>query len=225
MIMSEITLKFSFPENCSYGVKAGKIEKIIDSSHPVVSFQLENGQHEICIEQFFSPEASGLFVRILKIVSLPLSGLLNIVAFNTDMDWEKDICAYGLKATLKLSVCENAEYDISLINSSFSWQTESFTKPSLTVLPNLEVKTEFIENEGSIDLSFEKFIRRTYSVFSVILLLAGFMIYNAVADGKNISLTAICVTVTIFLFVGQILINLKNERKRKEIHRIFNSKK
>lgn len=216
--MAEITFKFDFPENCSYGISIGKTEKTIDESRPNVSFTLENGEHEVLIEQFFEPEASGVLWKILSIATMPITG---IFAFDTDTDWEKNVCAYGLRSILKINVLGDAEYEIKLENSSFSCQTWSFSMPRAICPENVTVENGCWEHPDGIDIAFRKYVRKIYSPISWFLVLWALLLYNIVFNGREFSGLWLFFGVTVFVFAVSIFVNVINIKRKKEIYRIF----
>ncbi len=222
--MPEITLKFKFPETNSYSVSVGEMEKIIDSVHPAVSFSVDNGPCEILIEQFSEPTPDGGFWKILNIISLPLKGLFNMIFSYTDVEWEEKIRAYKLKSRITIDVLDDCEYEFSLIDSEFLWRTESFSSPVVMCDENVDIHTESIENPDSIDQCYQKFIQKMYSEFSFVLLFFGILLYNYKRDGNKATMI-ICGIVIVGLFIFAIFLNVFNEKKRKKLHQIFNSRK
>ncbi|MBE6649194.1 MAG: hypothetical protein E7614_06715 [Ruminococcaceae bacterium] len=223
--MAKITFEFNVPCGHSYSVKVGEQEKIVEDSRPNVSFDVENGEHHVYIEQFLEPEPSGLIYRIFEVVTLPLSGVLNIIFSNNDTDWEKDICPYGLKSLVKLNVSGDETFHITLNNSKFSEETNSFILPSVETDPVLLAKTEALDNEGDIDRCYKSFIRRIYSILSVILILFGFFLYISVKQNLSTFLLIFLGTVMLFVSAGIIWTNIYHNRKRNVLHGIFNSQK
>ena len=218
--MAKITFKFEFPEACSYGITVGKEEKIIDSARPNVSFDLENGEHEVLIEQFLEPASSGVLWKVLSIATMPITG---IFAFDTDTDWEEKICAYGLRSVLKINVSCDAEYEIKLENSSFSCQTWSFSMPRAICPENVTVENGYWEHPDGIDTAFRKYVRKIYSPISWFLVLWGLLLYNVIFNGREFSGLLLFFGVTVFVFAVSILVNVTNSNKKKEIYRIFYS--
>lgn len=233
--MGKLTLKFDIAENSSYNVGIEsktyvesenaferKYEKTVDITRKIVSFDVEDGETNVYIEQCFEPEGEGALITALKLITLPIRGILNTVLMNNDTEWEKDICAYGLKALLNIHVSGNMEYEIKIKNSEFSEDTESFSFPTVETSPSVLKKTEKTDNRESIDKCFRKFVWRMYSFLSVIVILFGVILFSTfIKENNNMVLIVSCGIVAVVLFVSMILINAKNERKRKYLHHLF----
>lgn len=223
--MAEITFIFDFDEKETYGISVGKIDKFIDSTRRNVSFYLKEGEHQVYIEQYFPPTPCGVLRKLIDVVTLPFVGVFNILSFNSNVEWEREVCAFGLRSVLNLNVCEDAEYKITLSKSEFSWETERFSEPSIDTLPHIDAKTEYIENPQSIDICYKKYTRKLYSVLSVILILFGLIFSKTVTDVETDFLTVALGVVTVAVFLGAVLSVVKNSKKRKELLRVFETDK
>ncbi len=223
--MAKITLEFKVPEGYSYNVKVGEQEKIVEYSRPNVSFEVENGEHLVYIEQFLEPEPSGMIYRVFDLITLPISGIFNMIFMNNDTEWEKNVCPYALKSVLKLNVSGDETFRVTLNNSTFSDETNCFVLPSLETEPVVLSKTEALDNEADIDRCYKRFIRRTYSIFFDILILFGIFLYISVKQEMSTFLLLLLGAIMIFIFGGLIWTNIYHNKKRNALHEIFNSKK
>ncbi len=229
--MAKLTLNFNISENSEYKVSVEsksetgvetRTEKTVDFARKNISFDVSDGEYKVYIEQCFEPEANGAIITVLRLITLPVRGILNTIFMNNDTDWEKNLCVYGLKALLNIHVSGDMEYEIRIKDSEFSAETESFSFPTVEASPSVLMKIEKTDNRGDIDSCSRSFIWRMYSVVSVILLLFGvILITSFVRKETNMTVVALLGGIVIVLFLGMVWMNIRNERKRKYLHHLF----
>ena len=224
--MAKLTLKFNVPYNSSYNVtvenKGETIEKTVDSTRKTLDFNLE-GDVKVYIEQTFEPMGKSWLVTAFRLLTMPFYGAYVTVFQLNDTEWEKNICAFGIKSLLSFNVSEDSEYIVELINSTFDAKTKCFTLPEVKTVPAVLIKNEKTENSVDIEEKFGNFIRKSYSSFSLMLLLCAIVFYNGIFGSGNVVITALTVGVTFVLFVATVWANIRNRKKRELLYKIYKS--
>ena len=89
--------------------------KTVDQFSKQVHFSLEENKiYRLDFEQRSEQFMPGYVEIMLNILFLPIRGIFNVLTFNTDQTWEKDISAFKISGYIDINLNKNTNISFEL---------------------------------------------------------------------------------------------------------------
>lgn len=170
--------------------------KRIDQSSKQIHFSVdETKPHRLYFEQKSEQYIPRSVEILLNILFLPIRGVFNVLTFNTDQAWEKDISAFKLSGYIDISLTEAAEISFELKQGRFEKQTNIFHRPTISFSPDVPVNQTCSMDGKEIT---EKYSNHVLNICSAAVLLFGILFFLLFAGLKSEMYVA-CIITSIFI--------------------------
>lgn len=221
--MNKIKVNCKIPEDTFYCIKFNNQIKTVDSINQNCLFFVDKpGNYRITIQQMDEKTLPKIFSIILFIITLPLQGLFHILTFNTCTSWENSIRAYYLKAMFDISIYEDTNVNITIRESYYSKETNSFKEPHICVDSPTTIKYNNFFNIHNIDYQYYKFIKKTTAIYTNLFIILSYLLYVAVSQ-SNVAAVTIVSGIMLLSIISFVVIVLANNMKRKRLYTLRNT--
>lgn len=195
----------------------------MDQFSKQVHFSLEERKtYRLYFEQKSEQYIPRCAAFMLHILFLPIRGVLNVLTFNTNQNWEKDISAFKLSGYIDITLNENTEISFKLTQGYIEKTTNKFRDPTISFSPNVLVEQELTPDSKEIT---KKHCDHLLNIASASLLLFALLIYLFAVGFKNEKYYA-CIATSLFIIIFAILtvyLVLTSFKKRKALMEAFSS--
>mgnify|MGYP000138721675 CR=1 FL=1 len=195
--------------------------KTIDPFSKGIHFSLEkNRAYRIYFEQKserYIPHSAEI---ILNLLCLPIRGVFNIITFNADQNWEKDISAYRVSGYIDVNLNENTEVFFSLKQGKYDKKTNIFYEPSITCSPNIIINQFVIPDAKDIVRNHMNFLQNIASVSVIFFALFIFLLTKSINNKLYGAFMLVLVVIIVFSILVAFLV-VHSFKKRKRLLIIF----
>ncbi len=162
--MVKIKVIGEFKQENTYKVRIGDMEKVLSYPDKSLDFEIaDEGKYKLSIEKE-SPCIPLVLSVIINLITLVLQGIINIIFFNDNLNWEDDIEAYNIRGYCDLDLKGNEVIQIRIRESRYLKDKKLFSLPQVTVSPNTDFIVEILPNGNSISQRYNAFVKKVFSV-------------------------------------------------------------
>ena len=202
-------------EESIFDFTIGTETKTIDPNSKSIHFGLESNQnYRVHFEQKFLPGFSPQIETILNILFLPIRGLFNIISFNADSQWEKEISAFRISGYFDITLKENTSLSFQFSHGYFDKAQSYFHTPKITFSPQLRITQENHLDLSEIKRKHFHFLQNVASVSIWFLCLFLFLLNVSVKEKIPFAIAFLSFILFAFLFlIGFVVIRSFITRK------------
>ena len=202
----------------------GETQTITQFSEEVHFSLEENQEYRIYFEQKQSEYISHFAEILLNIISLPIRGIFNVITFNSDQNWEKDISAFKLSGYIDVCISEDTKVSFELKRGNFARESNTFTTPMISFSPDVLTEQLFTADEEEISKEHSVFL---WNIVSVSILLFAILIYLlCVGVNNDIYIAKIVVSILLVAFAGVLsFLVVHSFKKKRTLLEILGSQK
>lgn len=176
--------------------------------------------YAIDIEIERKPERSNrrIIDFIFFVITIFIQGIFNCILINDNFKWYEDIIPLGFKAKISMPIKDDLlvrlKYDKSEYNGF------SFDSPKLEVSNGQIEEIEYIANYNSFTNCWFSFVKRIFSIASVLLLIMGILL--AVAISNNNAIAAVIVSIVLIGTIAlSAVLSVMQHKKLNTILKLF----
>lgn len=150
---------------------------------------------------------------LLNILFLPVRGVFNVLTFNANSSWEKDICGYKISGYMDITLKENTELSFSLKPGRFDKTTGTFSEPAISFSPKIPFEQTCLPDAGEINKAHRNHV---LNICSAGLLCLALLLYLFFVGWEHAIPLACMVTSGLILCFGALIfcLILHSFRKR-----------
>lgn len=197
----------------------GGTTKTVDLVRKDIHFSLEeNKEYRIYFRQKNEnhiPRGAEIF---LSLIFLPVRGIFNVITFNTDQDWEREISAFRVSGYADVTFTENTELSFRLNTGKYDGKT--FHGPEMIFSPEMSVNQTLTRAPEEIFSAHRRFLKNLASVSLLFFALFIFLLIAAI--NANLFGAAVFIS-AITVFMGGLIafFALRSFKKRKELLKLL----
>ena len=189
--------------------------KIIDQFSKEIHFSLEENQkYRIYFEQKSELDIPRFVEIMLKVISLPIRGIFNVITFNSEPNWEEDISAFKLAGYIDICVNEDAKVSFELKHGNFDKKSTSFIAPKISFSPTIVTEQSITKDTAEISKAHSKHLWNIASVSVLLFALLIYLLYVGFSSDNYI--VGIIVSVLLAVFAGVIFFLVLQSFKKKK---------
>lgn len=188
-------------EGESLDIKVNNEIKSLYSFDNIVDFDVSDS-YAIDIEIERKPEKSNrrIIDIIFFVITIFIQGIFNCIFVNDNFNWYEDIIPFGFKAKISMPIIDNILVRLKYDKSKYYGFT--FGLPKLEVSNGQIEGIEYFANYNSFTNCWFSFVKRIFSIASVLLLIMGILL--AVAISSNNAIAAVIVSI---ILIGTIALS------------------
>ncbi|MGN1134188.1 MAG: hypothetical protein ACI4RN_07025 [Oscillospiraceae bacterium] len=185
----KLSIQGNIPENTNLLVKIGEETEIINNMNNTVEFDLpEDKEYCVIFEEPAEKPARNALGIVIFILTILLQGLFNIVMFNTDTRWYKNIKCSTVKAKVYVNLKEDTKMEVCYSYAHFNDDLR-YVQAAFTVEQDMKTETENYFNKESFVNAYFGYVKQIVSVAFIVMIVFAYLMYISV---KNINGAAIC---------------------------------
>lgn len=201
----------------------GGESKNVDLFSGQVHFLLEeNKTYHLRFEQRSQRSVPQFVENILDVLFLPVRGILNVITFNVDPDWWKDISAFKISGYVDINFNANAEISFELKVGYFDKNTNTFCPPAISFSPDISTERSCIPDVKEITKAHHNHLLNIASGSVILFALLFYLLYVGVKNEINVACVIVSILIISFVILTVWLI-LHSFRKRKALIIALNS--
>ena len=190
--------------------------KTFDSFSKGIHFSLEkNRTYRICFEQKparYLPRSAEI---VLNLLCLPIRGIFNIITFNVDQNWEKDISAFRVSGYMDVNLNENTEVSFSFKQGRYDKKAHIFYEPTITCSPDMIISKLITPDAKAIARNHTSFLQNIASASVLFFALLIFLLIQSINHRQYGAFVFVLVVILVFsILVGYLVVNSFQKRKR-----------
>lgn len=190
--------------------------KTIDQFTKSIHFSLENNRvYRINFEQQTEQYIPRYAEIVLNLLFLPVRGLFNIITFDVNQNWEKDVSAFRVFGYIEVKLNEDTEVFFEFKHGNFDEKAGVFSKPGITFSSDVSLHQTTAADPREVCRRHFDFL---LNVASVSVLFFALFIFLSIAAFKNELLAAfifvLAVMVAVGVLVGYLAVRSFKKRKR-----------
>lgn len=188
-------------EGESLDIKVNNVFKSLYSFDNIVVFNVSDS-YEIDIEIERKPEKSNrrIIDIVFFVITIFIQGIFNCIFINDNFKWYEDIIPFGLKAKINIPIIDNLLVRLKYDKSKY--YGFSFDLPKLEVSNGQIEDIEYFANYNSFTNCWFSFVKRIFSIASVLLLIMGILLHVAISNNN-----AIAAVIVSIILIGTIALS------------------
>ncbi len=173
-------------EGESLDIKVNNEIKSLYSFDNIVDFDVFDS-YAIDIEIERKPEKSNrrIIDIIFFVITIFIQGIFNCIFINDNCKWYEDIIPFGFKAKISIPIIDNLLVRLKYDKSKY--YGFSFNLPKLEVSNGQIEEIEYFANYNSFTNCWFNFVKRIFSVASVLMLIMGILLIVAISNNNAIA--------------------------------------
>lgn len=195
----------------------GDETKAIDRFSNSVHFSLEPKQtYRIYFEQKREQYIPRPVEIVLNLLLLPIRGLFNVITFNVDQAWEKEISAFKASGYIDINLETDTELSFEYKSGSFDKSQKYFYEPTVLFSSEYPTNQKNIADDSDIRRKHINFVQNVISVGIWFYLLFIFLLVISIKYSYHIAFAIVLSVIVIFsILIASLLIN--SFRKKKQL--------
>lgn len=183
-------------EGESLDIKVNNVFKSLYSFDNIVVFNVSDSYAiDIEIERKTEKSNRRIIDIIFFVITIFIQGIFNCIFINDNFKWYEDIIPFGFKAKISIPIIDNLLVRLKYDKSKY--YGFSFDLPKLEVSNGQIEEIEYFANYNSFTNCWFSFVKRIFSIASVLLLIMGMLLIVAISN-KN----AIAAVIVSIILIG-----------------------
>ena len=174
--------------------------KTINQFNKSIHFLLiENKEYRIFFDQQREEDIPIGVKVLLEILFFPIRGVFNVILYNTDQDWEKDISVYKVSGYIDVKFNKNTNILFNLKYGGYDANKKQFYKPEIVFSPDIHVNQITVIDVREISLKHSTFLKNLASVGLLFFILFAYLL--VIAINNAITFASIFISI-VMIFMG-----------------------
>ena len=193
----------SVPEGESLFIKVNNEIKTLFHFDELVEFDIPKASQVILeVEQKASKNNVKFINIIFFMLTMLIQGIFNCIFINDNYKWYENITPWVFKAKVKLNVKDNLT--VKLIYEKSTYTEGMFLSPKLTSSEGEIITMECIKNYTSFKNCWFNYVKRLFSLCSIVLLITGILMYVAISHSNSVAAVIVGLTIigTLAITIG-----------------------
>lgn len=199
--------------------------KTIDQFTRCIHFSLENNRmHRIYFEQKTERYIPWFAELMLDFLFFPIRGVFNIITFNIEQNWEKDISAFKVSGYIDVSLNENTEILFEFKHGQYDKEIKVFHEPTIVFSSNLLVTQSNTTDSKEISTKHYNFLKNIMSVAVLFFAFLFFLLTVALKNTLYVAFVSVLVIMILFAIIVGVLV-LHSFKKKKHLLTVLSEQK
>lgn len=195
--------------------------KTIDQFNKSATFSIDTPQTcRIYFEQKRAEYIPRNMETVLNLLFLPIRGLLNIITFNAESNWECEVTGFRVSGYMDINLEKDITITFEYKKDFFDKLSNTFFKPKMCFDAEFNAVQTIIPDDNEIRKSHSEFVQKIISVSIWFYVLFAFLLVQSIKYSRHIALIIISSIIMVISIIITLII-IKSFKKKRQLIRIL----